>query len=414
MSDPLSPLFGMSSRELFAQPALHTSHGPLERFPEFMRSGPLQSIDALCRDYTGNVEVAGGGAADGLQFPVSGAHPSALLRAGLTVFFPDLQRVLTPAQEWLRRLEASLGVPECSSLVAFANARGSGLALHHDRYDQLFFQIRGRKTFRYAPNTFVKSPDVQFSPGSAAHADFASQYRRGFPLSGREVLDAGHETLELQPGSAFFMPAGTWHTTAEQGEESLSLAVAVRAPSRLTLLLNVLQYYLGQSPAWRERSYGGWHEDAAVVAATNEGWGPLLKDLARRLPTLPAAALHEAWSVHGFTVGGHRRLPANVRFERYVRLPNSSLELSLDEALGKLRCVVLSGPAHRPQTRTVLGINPEARGVVEWILRCRAAFSAQDLCSEFPDFEPEDIEELLLMLAGSALIRPLPVPDWVD
>src|SRR5688500_18444507 len=98
----------MSSRELFAQSALTASTGPLERFPEFMRSGPLQSIDALCRDYSGSVEVAGGSALEGLQFPVSGAHPPVLLRSGLTVYFSDLQRMVSPAQAWLRSLEASL------------------------------------------------------------------------------------------------------------------------------------------------------------------------------------------------------------------------------------------------------------------------------------------------------------------
>ncbi len=414
MTDPLQPLFGMSSRELFGLPALTASHGPLERFPEFMRSGPMQSIETLCRDYTGSVEVASGDALEGLQFPVSGAHPSALLRSGLTVYFSELHRTSSPAQAWLRSLEASLGLPECTALVAFANARGSGLTLHHDRYDQLFFQIRGRKTFRYAPNGFLREPDIQFSPGAAAHADFASRYRQGFPRSNREVLEGSFQTLELEPGSAFFMPAGTWHTTAGQPEESLSLAVAVRAPSRLNLLLNLLQYYLGQSPDWRARSYGGWHAEAEIAGRAHESWEPLLDDLAKRLRRLPAAALHDAWSVHSFTVGSQNQYPFGARFERYIRLPNSSLELEMDEALGKLRCVVLSGPNIRPQARIVIGINPEARGVIDWILATHAAFTVGTLCQAFPDFEPSEVEELLAMLASAALIRPIPTPDWVE
>jgi hypothetical protein len=412
--DPLQPLFGMASRELFAQPALTASRGPLERFPEFMRSGPLESIEALCRDYSGSLEVAGGSASDGLQFPVSGAHPSALLRSGLTVYFSDLQRMSTAAQAWLRSLEASLGLPECASLVGFANASGSGLTLHHDRYDQLFFQIQGRKTFRWAQNHFLREPDIQFSPGAAAHADFGSRYRLGFPGSNAEVLEASFQTLELEPGGAFFMPAGTWHTTAEQPEESLSLAVAVRAPSRLNLLLNLLQYYLGQSPHWRARSYGGWHEQEDVAFRAHEPWAPLLADLTRRLPSLPASAAHDAWSLHGFTVGSQSRYPIGAHFERFIRLPNSSLEMEMDAALGKLRCVVLSGPNIRPQARTVIGINPEARGLIDWILASHAAFTVQALCGAFPDFEPAEVEELLALLASAALIRPIPAPDWVD
>ena len=404
----------MSARELFAQPALYSSHGPLERLPEFMRSGPMQSIEALCRDFSGNVEVASGGAVEGLQFPVSGAHPTALLRSGLTVYFPDLLRSSATAQAWLRGVEASLGLPECAALMAFANAKGSGLTLHHDRYDQLFFQIRGRKTFRHAPNGFVHEPDIQFSPGAAAHSDFGSRYRDGFPLSNREVLEKPFQTLELQPGSAFFMPAGTWHTTAEQPEESLSLVVAVRAPSRLSVLLNVLQYYLGQAPSWRARSYGGWSADASVAAEAHESWAPLLANLAARLPSLPAEAAHQAWGVHGFTVGSQKQYPMEARFERYIRLPNSTLEMEMDAALGKLRCTVLSGPNIRPQAQTVIGINPEARGLIDWVLATRAAFTVQALCDAFPDCERDEVEGLLAMLASTALIRPIPAPDWVD
>src|SRR5882672_10447152 len=102
----MQQVFGMSARELFAQPALHLSEGPFERFPEFMRGGPLQSLDALCRDYTGSVEVANGSSAEGVQFAVNGAHPTALLAAGLTVYFSDLKRLLPRSQPWLRSLEA--------------------------------------------------------------------------------------------------------------------------------------------------------------------------------------------------------------------------------------------------------------------------------------------------------------------
>lgn len=374
----------------------------------------MRSVDALCRDYTGGVEVANGTAEQGVQFGLSGAHPTALLSAGLTVYFSELKRLLPDSQPWLRSLEARLGLPECASVMAFANAPGSGLTLHHDRFDQLFFQIRGRKQFRYAANGFVAEPDIQFSPGAAAHADFGSRYRAGFPLSNREVLERSFESVELQPGSAFFMPAGTWHTTAEQQTESLSLVVAVRAPSRLSLLLNLLGYYAGQSPAWRSRSYGGWSADESVAAAARADWQPLLEDLGRRLASLPPEAAHEAWTVHQFTNGVQTEYPRDVRFERFIRLPNSSLTFDPDPATGKLRCTVLSGPNHRPQARTPLGINPEARPVVDWVLASRAAFSVEQLCEAFPDFEREEVETLLGWLGYAALIRPLPMPDWVD
>jgi hypothetical protein len=132
--------------------------------------------------------------------------------------------------------------------MAFANAAGSGLPLHHDRYDQLFFQIRGRKQFQYAPNGYVGTPDLQFSP-----------------------------TLELAPGSALS-------------------------------------------------------------------------------PSTPRTSASSASFV----------CPTRRRFED-------------DAALGKLRCIVLSGPSHRPQTHTVLAVEPHARPVLDWIVATQAAFTVQGL-----------------------------------
>jgi hypothetical protein len=410
VADPIEAVFGISARELFDERELFVQHGPLERFPPFMFNGPLASTDSLCREYGGAVEVSQGSELEGSQFPVSGAHPLALLRAGLTVYFSDLRRLLPASQPFLRGLESSLGLCECASVMAFVNAPGSGLPLHHDRYDQLFFQIRGEKTFRYAPNGFVEQPDLQFSPANAAQADFGLRYASGFPRTTSEVLEQPFQTLRLLPGSAFFMPAGTWHTTAGQAEETLSLVVAVRAPSRLDLLLNLLRYHAGQAPEWRERTYGAWSSDEQVAAREHASWAPLLEDLAKRLPTLPITALHQAWSAHAFVNGSQADYPAE-RFERFIRLPNSSLEFG-DDPSGKLRCTVLSGPNHRPQTRTVLGINPEAREVVEWILQSRAAFTVSQVCETFPAFARDDTEDLLAWLGRAALVRPIPTPPW--
>jgi hypothetical protein len=410
VADAIEAVFGISAQELFSKRELFVQHGPLERFPSFMFNGPMASTDALCREYAGAVEVSQGSELEGSQFPVSGAHPLALLRAGLTVYFSDLRRLLPASQPFLRGLESALGLGECASVMAFVNAPGSGLPLHHDRYDQLFFQIRGDKTFRYAPNGFVEQPDLQFSPANAAQVDFGQRYASGFPRTTREVLDRPFQTLLLEPGSAFFMPAGTWHTTAGQTEETLSLVVAVRAPSRLDLLLNLLRYYAGQDPAWRERTYGAWSTDESLAAREQNRWAPLLQDLAERLPALPISALRQAWSVHAFVNGTQAEYPAE-RFERFIRLPNSSLQFG-DDPSGKLRCTVLSGPNHRPQNRTMLGIDPEAREVVEWILQSRAAFTVSQLCETFPDFARDDLENLLSWLGRAALVRPIPIPPW--
>lgn len=409
-SDPLRDLFGLPASELFASRELVVGHGEPGRLPAFMRAGLMDSVETLCRGYSGPLQVSNGTASDGVQVAVAGAHASALLRLGLTVYFVELDRALPESAPWLRALEASLGLPECASLAAFANAPGSGLSLHHDRFDQLLIQVRGQKEFHYAPNGFVENPDVQFTPIGAAQSDWAQAYQHGFPRTTDEIMTRGLKAVTLQPGSALFMPAGTWHTTAGQPGESLSVVVVVRAPSRLALLLNLLRHYAGQSPAWRARSYGGWAADAGAQRE-HGALAALMADLGERLRALPAADAYKAWSSEAFTTGGQRQYPMDVRFERYIRLPNSSVRYQGDEA-GSLKCTVLSGPTDRPQAETELAISDDVRLVIDWVLATSAAFWVDDAARGFPDCDRGDLDALFAWLSHAALIRPVPAPEW--
>ena len=413
--DPIRDLFGVSATELFASNELVVRHGDVQRLPAFMRAGLMDSVDSLCRGYAGPLQVSNGTPRDGVQLAVTGAHAAGLLRLGLTVYFVELDRALPDAPPWLRALEAALGLPECASLAAFANAPGSGLSLHHDRFDQLLIQLRGEKEFRYAPNGYVENPDVQFTPIGAAHADWGQVYRHGFPKTTDELLARGLKSVTLRPGSALFMPAGTWHTTAGQPDESLSMVVVVRAPSRLALLLNLLRHYAGQSPAWRARSYGGWAGGVAA-ASEHEALAALMTDLAGRLPALPADDAYKAWSSEAFTTGMQGQYPMDVRFRRYIRLPNSTLRYDTNAAgdgtAELLRCTVLSGPTDRPQAQTGLAISEEVRPVIDWVLGTAAAFSVDEACQAFPECERADLEALFAWLSHAALIRPVAPPEW--
>jgi hypothetical protein len=410
--DPLHAIFGVGAPELFRKKALFVAHGALERFPSFMRTGPMESIDALTRHYAGPLEVSQGTAAGGVQIPVNDAHAAALLRLGLTVFFADMRRALPESQAFLRALEAALGLPECATISAFSNAPGSGLAVHHDRFDQLFFQIRGDKEFRFAPNGFVENPDVQFSPFSAAQPEWGQTYRRGFPATSDAIFARTFESVTLRPGSAFFMPAGTWHTTAEQREHALSLVIAVRAPSRLEVLLNFVRYYAGQSPEWRARPYAAWGDDSDASRAEHQTLARLAAELGRRLAAFPARDAFDAYTAHGFSVGTQSEHPRRARFERYVRLPNSSVRFDDDPTPGKFRCTVLSGPTNRPQARTVIGFNDTVRPIVEWVLAENRAFALDEVAQRFPALSRDDLFELFGWLSHAALVRPIPVPEW--
>jgi hypothetical protein len=186
--------------------------------------------------------------------------------------------------------------------------------------------------------------------------------------------------------------------------------VVVRAPSRLTLLLNFLHYYVGQSSEWRTPAYGGF--EGGAENAEQARFEALVRELAKRLLDLPVAEAFRGWSAHAYSVGLSSEYPPALRFARYIRLPNSSAVLEQDEAPGKLRCVILSGPTNRPQARTVLGLNAEARPVIEWVLEGNRAFSVDEAEQRFSDFEREELEVLFAWLSQAALIRPLPAPEW--
>jgi 50S ribosomal protein L16 3-hydroxylase len=410
--DPIQELFGMSALELFAGRQFAVSHGPLTRLPPFMREGLLGSIESLCRGYTGQLDVAGGSTGEGLQVAVADVNPWALLKLGLTVYFKDLRRVLPAAPNFLQHLELALGVPASAGLSAFVNAPGSGLALHHDRFDQLLFQIRGRKVFRYLPNRYVERPAVQFTPFASAPPEWGQSYRHGFPPSTRALLEQPLESVELEPGSVIFMPGGLWHTTAEQPDHALSLVVSVRAPSRLDVAMNLIRSYACQSPAWREPAYSGWSSEPALATGEQQILARLFRDLGERMTRLSTEDAFAALSVDAFTKGNLTEYPQGARFARYIKLPNSSATFEEDAAPGKLRCVVRSGSFHRPPVETVLAFEASARLIVDWILQSTRAFSSTELCDHFDEFQIDEILNLLEGLARAALVRPLPAVEW--
>ncbi|HET7539264.1 MAG TPA: cupin-like domain-containing protein, partial [Polyangiaceae bacterium] len=330
----------------------------------------------------------------------------------LTVYFKDLRRQLPGAPAFLRELELALGVPPSAGLSAFVNAPGSGLSLHHDRFDQLLFQIRGRKVFRHLPNRYVEHPSVQFTPFASAPPEWGQSYRHGFPRSTQPLLEQALESVELEPGSVIFLPGGLWHTTAEQPDRALSLVVPVRAPSRLDVALNSIRYYAAQSPDWRQSAYGGWSRDPELAAGEQQTFARLFSDLGERMTHLPTEDAFAALSVDAFTKGSLTEYPQGARFARFIKLPNSSATFEEDSALGKLRCVVRSGAFHRPPVETVLAFEAQARVVVEWILQSDRAFSSKELCDRFDDFRIDELLNLLDGLAQAALIRPLPAIEW--
>jgi len=387
-----------------------------------MRAGVLTNIGQLCRQYQGPLEVARGPSSlspagldfigSGGQVRVSGTRPEALLALGLTLYFSELGAVAPATIEFGRALERVLGVPRGSAALGlFVNAPGSGLPMHHDSHDQLFFQLSGNKKFTYVPGRASEHPAIPFSNDSIAHTHFGSVYEEGFPEP--HALEVNAQTLELAPGSCFFMPAGTLHRTLEQTELCVSLTVAVRPPAKVDLLLGALEMTLLRDSRFRAPSYGYFAESTATdgdqaeeqerARRQHDELDELRRDMAQALDGLDPAALTSAWRARQHREGvlsKHEGRP----FVRYLRVPSTRVRV-LEEGRETVRYAVR--PANSPEE---LGFElaKEAAEVVEHVLGTHRAITVIGMCEAFEQFEEEDIAELLDQLCRVGLLRPLP------
>lgn len=419
MGDPLEPLFGRPALDLLRSRDLRTAHGPLERLPSWMRTGALSGIAELCREHRGPLQAAQGRTrsaptdeglsfvGEGGQTPVSGTSAAALLRLGLSVHLANLENTVPEARMFLRAVENALGLDRCLSLSAFINAPGSGLPLHHDSFDQLLINLVGDKSVTIIRRRDVDHPRHSYSPTGPIAQLFGPVYRDGFSDS-TSLSDADFETVSLQPGSCVFLPAGTWHRTEDQVEPCLSLSLAVRAASRLDLLMAALTSYLSQSPQWRAPVYGCLHGEIDESEQTN--MSNLLTDLRARLPLVDLPTMRQAHHIARIEPGSIDAFPTAETFGHYIRLPSSSLELTEDAdspELFRVSIRIFAAP-----TPSVLLVDGEARPIIEWIATTRRAFSLAELGSHFEDFHVEDLKALVTQLAQVGFLMPVLDLQW--
>ncbi len=162
-------------------------------------------------------------AASGLPFQIADerrydrrANPRRLrgaLRAGATVFLPQVHQVLPRLERLIVALRGALLGPrreECSFLFLVEGRGRIGMGLHHDGpVDAFWLQLEGRRTVTLGPPVPRGTP--QDLPDGAA---------RGH----------GFRTLSLAPGTLFHLPPWTPHDVICHGR-SLALSLTWGAPA---------------------------------------------------------------------------------------------------------------------------------------------------------------------------------------
>jgi hypothetical protein len=157
-------------------------------------------------------------------------NPRRLARAlatGHTVFLPQVHQVLPRLARLMVGLRVGLLGPrpeECSFLFLVEGRGRPGMGLHHDgAVDSFWLQLEGRRTVTIGPRV---------APGTPKE------------LRGRSVTRSrGWRTLELAPGSLFYLPPWTPHDVVCH-RRSLALSLT-----------------------WRRRRRGARRRDHAALAA---------------------------------------------------------------------------------------------------------------------------------------------------
>jgi mannose-6-phosphate isomerase-like protein (cupin superfamily) len=138
----------------------------------------------------------------------------AALRAGATIYLPQVHQILPRVMRLMVALRAALLGPfrEESSFLFFVEGRGrAGMGLHHDGdVDAFWLQLEGRRRVTLGPPVSSRAPQ---------------------DLTALPERPTGWRTIELRPGSLLHLPPRTPHEVVCPGR-SLALSLTWRRSRR--------------------------------------------------------------------------------------------------------------------------------------------------------------------------------------
>ena len=390
-----------SAQEFLTQywPAkLFTAHGDPARFPAFLRSPELTSVEALSPVYRGGLRFASGRSNTPHMAPSEQVAAISLYRMGLTVQFDDIADCVAPTRADLRRLEVELGINSGAARASvFASPVREGLGVHFDSYDLFSVQLRGAKRFHVAPVKELSYPvGNPYAPGTEPMADLYPQVVNGFP----DPAHAEFTCVDMKPGSVLFLPRGTWHYT-ESEADSLSVSICLFLSPAADFVLRQLYLLLLQDPQWRRPLYGAWGGTASRGAAASQ-----LERLLAKLPDLARQLRPDELMSNLMPL--EQRLNSIVPHDRFQRTPNTSLQVegSLSPITGDHEWISIKvqDPAYGERS-TRIKISQRARPVFQWISSQAKSFAAADLASRFPDLPFSTHQHILQAAAGAGLVK---------
>lgn len=366
------------------------------RWPAVLRCEELASVQNLARRYRGSLRFTHGRKSDQM-IQIDRVDPSILFEMGLTLNFEDIGPYVPGAPEFLRGLEAELGLNEGALVMsAFASPHQDGLGCHYDAQDVISIQLIGTKRFHYAPVQEVAVPyGTQYIPGGKPYDDMYAQAQNGFP----ENKNVKFDTAEMKPGTVLFLPRGTWHYT-EAGEPSLSLSLTISPPTLLDCALEQIRWLLLQDSAWREPLYG-----ATASGALHENLRAHIQRLLERLPQLVSNLTPEDLIQAPIPVA--RRLDQISAKSRFQRIPDAMLEVETNKSPQGMPVVNIR-LGHSISTDRIsarLEIPIEVLTVFRWIDERRQPFTGAEVQTAFPGVPFAELKNILITLTRAQFIK---------
>ena len=143
-------------------------------------------------------------------------------QAGWTVLVQGVDLHLDAAHELLARFRFVPDARLDDLMISWASD-GGGVGPHVDSYDVFLLQLQGRRRWRIAP---LEDPELVAGAPLRILRHFTPQ-----------------EAWTLEPGDMLYLPPGWAHDGAADGE-CMTASIGFRAPARLALGREVLQYLL--------------------------------------------------------------------------------------------------------------------------------------------------------------------------
>lgn len=225
------------------------AHGEGKRLGELFSIPEFQSVESLVEVTSHSVKLFG---PDRFRSHVPAGVAIDFYGRGDTLYFTGIEQDVSAALPLRSGLASDLGVPDDAVYFeAFAARAGATSTFHYDWDINFQVLLRGRKTWRIAPNRNVANPLFSLVPGQR-WGDEAFALDRELPDS----MPDDATTLETVAGDVLFLPRGLWHETSAD-EDCFGVNFVVGPMTWADALSRAFRRRLEQHEEFRAFAFGG-------------------------------------------------------------------------------------------------------------------------------------------------------------